>query len=758
MGVDHAVLAKGANLSLLAGSEVAGAQLQVVVEWADPKAAADVDVSALLLGGDGRVRCDEDFVFYNAPVGGDGSVRLLGKRSADERGEDRVAVDLEALPSGVESVVIAASLDAEPGTGFGTLAQLGLTVCDAAGAARVRYDVTDAGPETAMVIGELYQRGGHWKFRAIGQGWASGLAGLATDYGITVDDEPEPEPRSEPRTESDAVVEAVAVPDLMQLVSKPAVEPDRGDSSIVSVTVPADDVISSDDLLVVDPGEESPSPAGSDEAADADAVDGAVAPPSTDVEPKPVRGAKAAAPARRGVATRKRRTTAAKLSRPVLAEQESWQPARLFSIAGVGAAAEQEKRATSTLLSTMVAVREFGRALVSRFGGPAGVIETYLEVQYKLNDRTVIPDGVIRVARAGRIWTALLETKTGTSSLRPEQVEQYLEVARRRKYDAVITLSNDITPVGGAHPVVVDNRKLGKVALHHISWSEVLHEAQMQLAHRGLDDRLQAWLLAELIRYLEHPRSGAAGFDDMGAAWVPVREAVVAGTLRTTDRKTESVAAAWEKLVRHLCLRLTSQLGVTVGLALPRKLATDHTARLQATITSLATEGVLRATLRIPDAVGPLTVTADLRTGHVRTSVEVEAPRDGSAKRRVAWLLRQLGDAPDRLSVEVLFARREHSACELLKDIRADEVTLLPDPAAEVRAFQLTLAAPMGTKRNGLSKAFIPSVHAAVDTFYAGIVQGLRPWPASAPKMPPAAAHEAAEAVEDLARSTPNEP
>jgi hypothetical protein len=62
----------------------------------------------------------------------------------------------------------------------------------------------------------------------------------------------------------------------------------------------------------------------------------------------------------------------------------------------------------------------------------------------------------------------------------------------------------------------------------------------MQLAHRGVDDRLQAWLLAELVRYLEHPRSGVAGFEDMGMAWVPVRDAFVANTLRATDRPASS--------------------------------------------------------------------------------------------------------------------------------------------------------------------------------------------------------------------------
>ena len=406
---------------------------------------------------------------------------------------------------------------------------------------------------------------------------------------------------------------------------------------------------------------------------------------------------------------------------------------------------EQERRATSTLLSTMMAVREFGRALVARFGGPVGSIETYLEVPFTLDERTTIPDGVIRVARAGRIWTALLEVKTGTSALRYEQVERYLDLARQQGYDAVITLSNDLAPMGGAHPVVVDGRKLRKVALHHISWSEVLHEAQMQLAHRGLDDRLQAWLLAELIRYLEHPRSGAAGFDDMGMAWVPVREAVAASTLRAADRKISAVCTSWERLVRQLSLQMTSQLGVSVTQVLPRKLARDHAARVQAAAAELAASGTLSAILRIPGAAGPVSVVADLRTAQIRTSVEVEAPREGGGPRRINWMVRQLADAPDSLRIEVLFARREQTSCELLKDVRDNAALLLPDPSAEVRAFRLTASAPMGTKRNGLRKAFVPSVNDAVDAFYARVVQGLRPTP---PKMPADTAAEAIDAVD----------
>ncbi|MDP9461487.1 MAG: stress response protein, partial [Actinomycetota bacterium] len=83
-----------------------------------------------------------------------------------------------------------------------------------------------------------------------------------------------------------------------------------------------------------------------------------------------------------------------------------------------------------------------------------------------------------------------------------------------------------------------------KVDLHHYSWSQILAEAVMQKEHRGVADPDQAWVLGELIRYLEHPRSGALEFDDMGASWVPVRDAVAAGNLRTSDKGAAEVLPA----------------------------------------------------------------------------------------------------------------------------------------------------------------------------------------------------------------------
>lgn len=87
--------------------------------------------------------------------------------------------------------------------------------------------------------------------------------------------------------------------------------------------------------------------------------------------------------------------------------------------------------------------------------------------------------------RGSKTWSALVEVKTGTNSLVPNQLEDYLDVAQAKGFDALITISNEIPPAAGQHPAVVDRRKLRKVAIHYFSWSQILAEAAMQKEHRG---------------------------------------------------------------------------------------------------------------------------------------------------------------------------------------------------------------------------------------------------------------------------------
>ena len=221
----------------------------------------------------------------------------------------------------------------------------------------------------------------------------------------------------------------------------------------------------------------------------------------------------------------------------------TWEAARLIPVSGIRNADEQERRATSALLAVLAAVDEFGLAITKSYGAPKGNLAAYIEVAFELEDgRKVRPDGLVQVARGKRMWSALIEVKTGSNDLGKEQIEAYLDLAKEQNFDCVITISNQIARIPGKHPVDVDRRKLRKVGLYHVSWSRILTEAMLQKSHRGVADPDQAWILDELIRYLEHPNAGAVDFSDMGDNWVGVRDAVKAGTLRHSDKKAVEVA------------------------------------------------------------------------------------------------------------------------------------------------------------------------------------------------------------------------
>jgi len=239
--------------------------------------------------------------------------------------------------------------------------------------------------------------------------------------------------------------------------------------------------------------------------------------------------------------------------------EESWHEARLIPTSGINGAEEQERRATSALLAVMGAVREFGRGLTKPLGAPGGAVQTFVEVPFEHAEKRLFPDGLIRVTWGQKTWTGLVEVKTGTNQLAVEQLENYLDIAREQGFDAVVTISNEIPAVPGQHPTKVDKKKLKRVSLHHWSWTQVLAEAVMQKEFRGVADPDQAWILGELIRYLEHPRSGALEFDDMGEAWVSVRDAVAASTLRSTNKGVTETAARFDALLRFASLRLGRQ-------------------------------------------------------------------------------------------------------------------------------------------------------------------------------------------------------
>ncbi|MEV0372052.1 TerD family protein [Streptomyces sp. NPDC050636] len=182
----HAML-KGSNVPLDTTA------VRAVLRWTPGAGVPDVDASALLVGTEGRVRSDEDFVFYNQPRHPSGLVRHLPKTRLADGLADTIEADLSALEPSVDRVVLTASSD---GGAFGLVSDLRILLFDAAdgdGDPIAVFDVVpETGDETALICGELYRRAESWKFRALGQGYETGLVGLATEFGISVEENDSP--------------------------------------------------------------------------------------------------------------------------------------------------------------------------------------------------------------------------------------------------------------------------------------------------------------------------------------------------------------------------------------------------------------------------------------------------------------------------------------------------------------------------------------------------------------------------------------
>ncbi|MER7176190.1 TerD family protein [Streptomyces mesophilus] len=545
---------------------------------------------------------------------------------------------------------------------FDELEDLRLTLSDSSGEPLLRYTIAEAGGVSALIFGELYRRDAAWKFRAVGQGYEAGFAALAADHGVDIEDDAAAEQSDLPQADAEQLA-----------ASEPTV---TGGPRPESAPVTAE----------------------------------AAAPVPTPVRPR----------------TAKKKTTRPKSMKKSLAESESWHGARLFPVSALKSNRERETRATSVLLAVRAQVPEFGRRLTAGFGAPAGRMETFTEVLMPHGESPRRPDGVIRVERAGKLWTAVVETKTNGSALKVEQVQAYADIAARRGYEAVITLSNDVALEGS--PLVevkIDQRRKNKVGLWHLSWAEVAHQAQMLIRHEGVGNPAHAWLLEELLHYLRHENSGCHGFHNMGPSWVPVRNGIHDETLCEDDPRALSAVESWERLVRQVSLGLGGELGCKVLPVQRARRGVDAAGRRARMAEELCRDGRLRAELRIEQTAGVLALTADLRTGRIRTSIDIPPPQQGYPLAWAKRLVRELAEAPADLHIETLVEGDSSGPRGTLERLRPEPGDLLPKSGAKITGFRLSLFKGMGAQRGNTESGFIRSVDDAVHAFHARVAAHL---------------------------------
>lgn len=187
-------LSKGGNVSLSKTAPGLKA-VQVGLGW-DARSTDgqdfDLDAVVFILGSNGKVRVDADFIFYNNKVGADGAVQHQGdnRTGAGEGDDEQVLMNLAGIPGDVDKVVVAVTIHEgeQRRQSFGQVNNAFMRVSNAEGGIELaRYDLSeDASTETAMIFGEIYRRNDEWKFRAVGQGFAGGLGPLAKSYGVDV--------------------------------------------------------------------------------------------------------------------------------------------------------------------------------------------------------------------------------------------------------------------------------------------------------------------------------------------------------------------------------------------------------------------------------------------------------------------------------------------------------------------------------------------------------------------------------------------
>ncbi|MFI9421389.1 TerD family protein [Streptomyces werraensis] len=199
------------------GSNIPLPTARVTVDVAAP---VRLDVSGLLLTADGKVRSDDDFIFYNQPTGPG-----VTYRSGGGTAPDAITVDTAAVPPGIEKIVVTASPDAAGQTFQGI--EPTATVRDAdTGAALATFTPPQLGSETALVVVEIYLRNGAWKVRAVGQGYANGLAGIATDFGVSVEEPAAPaQPVTPPAPQAAPPAPPAAAPQAPPAPAAPAAPP-----------------------------------------------------------------------------------------------------------------------------------------------------------------------------------------------------------------------------------------------------------------------------------------------------------------------------------------------------------------------------------------------------------------------------------------------------------------------------------------------------------------------------------------------------
>lgn len=421
----------------------------------------------------------------------------------------------------------------------------------------------------------------------------------------------------------------------------------------------------------------------------------------------------------------------------------SGERARLIPVLAEG---KVEERATSALLACLSSVEEFGRDLLSAIGAPVkkrSRITCLTEVSFFRGNEKIAgarPDGLIQILNGKDSWVAIVEAKAGNQNLEISQVEKYVDLAREFNLDSVVTISNEFTTRVKHHPVEIKSNKLRKVSLLHWSWTAIETEAVIHIANEDVNDSDQAYILSELIRFFEHPKSGVRPVTTMPRDWREVcTQLRKTGTCSKTAQGVISVVDSWQQLTRSMALKMSTEIGAPVDIYLPRAHAADSKLRSAHDASLLCDSGYFEDFFDIPDTADRVRVVANVSARRLTASMTLRPPTNKSrASATVTWIRKQLikCEEPNKIEIIVKWPGRmaDSAPCTLTMLEQNPDFVLAEDKTYMPSAFEIRLDKDLARTFDQPTK-FVGEALGLLPDYYRLAGQYLKKWVPDPPKL-----------------------
>ena len=405
----------------------------------------------------------------------------------------------------------------------------------------------------------------------------------------------------------------------------------------------------------------------------------------------------------------------------------------------------KEERLVSILLATLAVVQPFAKQLLGQCGvrmGKKSKLLSYTEVIFPSSDENNTrkdedrPDGLLILSTGKSQWKAFVEAKIDNVEIDEEQVERYAKIAKANGIDAVITLSNQLTPLPTHTPYSISKVLNKHVDLFHISWINVRTQASMILKDKEEISSEQAYILGEMVHYFKHPKSGVKGFEQMNKEWKSLVAGMIHGDkFSKSSLEIQNTVSSWHQEERDICLLLSRKIGKHVDIILPSKYKKNPELRFREACDSLIAKHELRSRFNVPNAASNIEITVNLEGRSISCSMKLDAPGDRKkASARINWLLRQLRDVDgNNVIVRAFWPGKTPPTRAPLSEIRKDTKCLeVERPRATPTSFEVRMNKDLV---GGFSKPknFIKDLEEFVPQFYKQIGEHLRRWIPSPP-------------------------